>query len=287
MTDGKELFTEIERFINNLPQGLIALAWALVRIALLFVLANYLGKLISAIFNAAMKKRGKSLSIAAKRRFDTLCTLGHSVLRYGLYFVAVAITLDIIGVGNSVSALVATAGIGGLALGFGAQSLVKDVVTGCFLLFENQYGVGDYVEIANVTGTVTAVAIRVTYLKGPRGETLIVPNGAVGTVTNYSRRDYSAVVDVHISSDQDEELAIEAMRDECGQYAKAKGMENAPTVLGVSDISENRITIKLICPAPAIEHFAVERELRILMKRRLEREGIRLPYPRMTLERME
>lgn len=282
-----EIISEIELFFNNLPQNLAVAAWAVIRIAVLFVCANYLGRLISIIFNVVIKRRGKNLSVSKKRRYDTLCTLGHSVCRYGLYIVAVAISLDIMGAGRSVSTLIATAGIGGLALGFGAQSLVKDVVTGCFLLFENQYGVGDYVEIAGITGTVTAVAIRVTYLTGSRGETLIIPNGSVGIVTNYSRKDYTALVDVHISSDQDEERALAVLRDACERYAKDKGMEKAPTVLGVSAIEENRITIRIVCPAPAVEHFALEREIRLLMKRRLESEGIRLPYPRVTLERTE
>ena len=138
------------------------------------------GSIIHRVFELG---RNKHRSHVDPKRHQTLINILQSGVRYVLYFVGVMTALDKLGVPTS--SIIATAGIGGLAVGFGAQSLVKDVITGFFILMENQYSVGDYVRVGDVTGIVEDMGVRVTKIRDLGGELHIVPNGRIEQVTNF------------------------------------------------------------------------------------------------------
>ena len=135
---------------------------------------------------------------------------------------------------QTVSSLLATAGIGGIALAFGAQNLVRDVVSGMFLLLENLYAVGEYIEIDSEKGTVEAITVRTTRIQRFTGETTTIPNGSITKVTNYSRGDHLAVIDMSISYEADIEKASALMQAEGLAYMQNHdNILEEPHVLGI------------------------------------------------------
>src|SRR5690606_35032709 len=157
--------------------------------------------------------------------------------KYVLYFIGTVIILDMFNINTS--SILATAGIGGLAIGFGAQSLVKDVITGFFILFEDQFSVGDYVKIDSYEGIVEELGVRVTKLRDFSGELHIIPNGNINTVTNKARGAMRALVKVSIAYEEDIDRAIKILDGVCNRLKQSnKSIEEGPTILGVSDLGE-------------------------------------------------
>ncbi|MCD6361130.1 MAG: mechanosensitive ion channel family protein, partial [Armatimonadetes bacterium] len=164
-------------------------------------------------------------TVLAARRRNTMLPLIGSLLRYLVYFVAIVMALQTMGV--NVTAILAGAGVAGLAIGFGAQSLVADFISGFFTIFEGIYMVGDYVEIGGVEGTVEAITLRTTAVRSRDGRLNIIPNGEIKQVTNYSKSFVNAVVDVGVSYEGDLEKAIHVLR-EVGRAAR----EDIPEITG-------------------------------------------------------
>ena len=151
--------------------------WRLLGIFVIFFAARLVLKWVGGFTARVMKHKRASLSEEHSRRVDTLMTLAHSAARYGIYFVALLLVLGQFGPELSKNLLLAVGSFGGIALGLGAQDMVKDVIAGLFMIFENQFSVGDYIQTEEATGTVEAIALRVTYLRSPKGDQIIVPNG--------------------------------------------------------------------------------------------------------------
>src|SRR5699024_2950848 len=142
--------------------------------------------------------------------------------------------------------ILATAGLGGLAIGFVAQSLVKDVITGFFILFEDQYAVGDFIEIEGITGTVEEIGLRITKIRGFKGDLNIIPNGQILMVTNYTRGNVLAVVEVSVAYKSDIDRATDVMQKVADAYAKQDDdIVEPPNVLGVVNLGPNGVDIRL------------------------------------------
>ena len=129
----------------------------------------------------------------SERRQQTILKLLQSVLAYLVYFSAIMAILSSLNI--QVAGLLAGAGIASVAIAFGAQSLVKDVITGFFIIFEDQFGVGDYIKLNTAEGTVVEIGLRTTKIKGASGEQYIIPNGSIGAIVNYSVNDTSTYID--------------------------------------------------------------------------------------------
>ncbi|SHM17758.1 small conductance mechanosensitive channel [Caldanaerovirga acetigignens] len=213
-------------------------------------------------------------------RMKTLAGLLKSVLRYTVYLIAAVVMLDTFGV--KTSSIIAAAGIGGLAIGFGAQSLVKDVISGFFIIFENYFQIGDYVETAGVSGVVEEMGLRTTKLRDFGGQIHIIPNGEITRVTNYSRGNLRALVNVRISYEEDLNRVIEILEEVAEEVRqKRNDIVEGPTVLGVSDFGPSEAVITIWARTLPMQQWSVERELRKAIKERFDREGIEIPYPKM------
>jgi small conductance mechanosensitive channel len=187
--------------------------------------------------------------------------------------------LEILGV--NISSLIAAAGVGGLAIGFGAQSLVKDVITGFFILFEDQFHVGDYIETGGKSGIVEEMALRVTKMRDFNGDLHIVPNGSIDKVTNKCRGNMRALVEIGIAYEENIDNAIRVMDEVCKEVAHENDkIIEGPTVLGVTRLGEYDVIISVMAKTQPMEQWAVERELRKRIKERLDDRGIEIPYPR-------
>lgn len=226
--------------------------------------------------------REKFKLVGEEKRFNTVKGIIKSILRYAIYFVAFTPILETLGI--NVSSLIAAAGIGGLAIGFGAQNLVKDVITGFFILFEDQFQVGDYIETEGQAGIVEEMALRVTKLRDFNGDLHVIPNGAISRLTNKSRGNMRAWVDVSIAYEENIGRVIKVLEALCEEIRQENHkILEGPTVLGVTKLGESDIVISIIAKTIPMEQWAVERELRKRIKERFDEKGIEIPYPRRVI----
>jgi small-conductance mechanosensitive channel len=183
--------------------------------------------------------------------------------------------------------LLASAGVAGVALGFGAQSLVKDTLSGFFILLENQFGVGDVIEIQTtaslVSGKVEDLTLRVTTLRAFDGTLHVVPNGNVVVVSNKSKGWGRAIVDVRLAYDEDVDRVrnlLDDLFDEIEENGLMDGwLTQRPSVLGVETLSDFAVVIRVVADTRASKRYEAERRLREQISTRLAREGVRVPVP--------
>ncbi|PKM47402.1 MAG: mechanosensitive ion channel protein MscS [Firmicutes bacterium HGW-Firmicutes-8] len=240
----------------------------------------YVGiKIGDAVINRIFKPRGQK-PYFDERRVLTLKTLTKSVLRYATYFV---VGFTIIGqlaqlTNTDPKGFLAGAGILGVALGFGAQSLVKDVITGFFILLENQYGVGEYITTGSFSGFVEELGLRVTKIRDWGGEYHIIPNGQITAVTNFSRGSMRAVVEVGIAPEEDIDKTLRVMNRVVETVGRelAEVIVEGPEVLGVTAFGSGEVVIRTIAKTKPMEQWRIERELRKQFKEAFNREGIRI-----------
>lgn len=235
-----------------------------------------------AIIQKAFKIKSRGPLQMSERRLATISKLLENVLTYAVFFVVIVMILGVLGIDTK--GLIAGAGVVGLAVGFGAQNLVRDVITGFFILLEDQFSVGDYVRIGNFEGVIEEIGLRTTKVKSWTGELHIIPNGNIKEVTNFSLHNSVAFVDISISYDSDiphAEQVIEELLDELPlQYEQ---MAKRPELLGVQQLGQSEVTLRVICETKPMQHGAVSRILRKEIKMRLDEHGIEIPYPRMVL----
>jgi small conductance mechanosensitive channel len=201
-------------------------------------------------------------------------SLGRTVLGVGLV-IMVAVEL---GYPNFLSTLLAGAGIAGLAVGFGAQSLVKDVISGFFVLLGDQYGVGESVRIGGLEGVVEEMTLRVTILRSADGEIHVIPNGSVATVTVLSRDWRRALVDVEVSPREElgHVFGVLASVNDTLAKSKEKAIIDKPAIVGIEKLTGNGITIRLAARTYPETQGEVTLEWRLRIKETFDREGIRL-----------
>ncbi|MGH3866115.1 MAG: mechanosensitive ion channel family protein [Pseudonocardiaceae bacterium] len=220
-----------------------------------------------------------------QRRSQRTRTIG-SVLRSGTTFVVygVACTLVLGELGINLGPIIASAGILGIALGFGAQNLVKDFLSGMFMMVEDQYGVGDVIDLGAASGTVEGVGLRVTTLRDIKGTVWYVRNGEVLRVGNSSQGYSVAVVDVPIGHDADIPVSTE-LAGRTATELTTDGSELAadvlepPEVLGVESISSDGVTLRITTKVRAGRQWAVQRALRAGIKEAFAEAGIPPPSP--------
>ena len=231
-----------------------------------------------------------TLSLRAAARAETLGHVLRSVSAFAIWTIA---GLTVLGeVGINLGPLVAGAGIVGVALGFGAQSLVKDFLAGIFILVEDQYGVGDIIDVGElsgpaVSGTVEAVSLRSTRLRSVNGTVWHVPNGTILRVGNMSQQWARALLDVSVAygSDLDHaQVVIKRVADEVWQDPAWSGQViEEPEVWGVEDLAADGVTIRLVVKTQPAEQFTVLRELRGRIKAALDAAGVEMPTAQRTI----
>lgn len=218
-----------------------------------------------------------------ERRENTLRKLLQNVLVYTVYFTAFIMILDS-GFGLDIGPLLAGAGVAGLAIGFGAQNFVRDIISGFFIIFEDQFSVGDYIFTSKVEGTVEEIGIRTTKIKSWTGEQHVLPNGNVTQVTNYSVHNGLAVVDINIPYESDivvAEKVIEEMAKELpDKYEEIVGV---PEIIGVQTLELSHFVIRVIAETLPVYQWAGARIIRREVKERLYKADIQIPSPRLVM----
>jgi len=216
-----------------------------------------------------------------RQRTLTMASLLRSMVTFFVGLVTILTVMQIIGL--PLGPLLASAGVGGVALGFGAQSLVKDFLSGIFMILEDQYGVGDVVDTGEAVGTVENVSLRITQLRDAQGMTWYVRNGEIIRIGNKTQGWSTAMVDIPIAYDQDVEKAIGVIREVVSVMDDDERWRDIlleePNVVGVESMSAGVITIRVLAKTVANEQFAIQREIREQVKGALDRAGIKSPSP--------
>ncbi|MBC2582217.1 mechanosensitive ion channel family protein [Clostridium sp. DJ247] len=217
-----------------------------------------------------------------ERKAKTAGAILKSILRYCVYFFGIVSIVETILGSNRIG--LTFAGIGGVAVGFGAQSLVKDIINGFFILFEDQFSVGDYINIDDKGGIVESIELRVTKIRDFNGDLHVIPNGLITKVTNHSRGNIRISVDVDIEYDEDVDNTIEIISGICERFKNENEcVKEGPNVLGVSALKEGSITIRVAGKVKPMTQWDTEMKLRKEIREGLKKANIRIPYPKMKI----
>lgn len=232
-------------------------------------------KVIKNVFTLRMRS---PLSYS-ERRQTTILKLLQSVLSYIVYFSAIMAILSVLNI--QIAGLLAGAGIAGLAIGFGAQSLVKDIITGFFIIFEDQFGVGDYIKLNTAEGTVLEIGLRTTKIKGNTGEQFIIPNGLITDVINYSVNNAKGNVDMQIALNADIEKVEKVIQNYLDSLPEQyEELVIPPKFLGVVNTTPTEATIRIMVETLPLQQHAVMRVIRRDVIDILQKNGIPLSAPR-------
>ncbi|WP_426350983.1 mechanosensitive ion channel family protein [Alloiococcus sp. CFN-8] len=230
-------------------------------------------KLIDKVVKKQVESRGR-FSLDSKKAY-TFGSILKSILRYATYFFGITAILSMIFGPISIT----IASIGGVAIGLGSQSLVKDIINGLFILFENQFSVGDYIIVGSYRGIVEDIGLRTTLLKDFNGDIHIIPNSAIAEVTNKSVADSRMQVDVQIAYEEDAERAMKIIDSVCEEFSKNKEeIVEPPKVVGLTSLNEFCATIRVLGKSRPMMNWALENELRMLIKNELKVKGVEVPY---------
>ena len=262
--------------------GELNLLGKLFTIILIFVVIRLISAVFNKLIDRTIKLKGMSkLQITDSRR-DTLTAILKRIVRYILYFMGIVISLELFSINTT--SIIATAGIGGLAIGFGAQSLVKDIITGFFILLEDQYTIGDYIQINDKDGVVEELGLRVTKVRDFSGELHIIPNSSINIVTNRTRGAMRALVKMTIAYEEDIDNALRVMESVSNEIASSnENIVEGPTVLGISEMANSGVVITAVAKTIPMEQWSVERMMRKAYKQAFDKEGIEIPYSKLVI----
>lgn len=237
-------------------------------------------RVLIAIADNFYKGLSKGKAHLSENRLNTLLGLTKSAIRYGIYFIGSLTILPVFGI--NVSAILTAAGVGGLAIGFGAQNLVRDVIAGFFILIEGQFDVGDFVSITDKSGIVENIGLRTTTLKEFSGSRHIIPNGEIKLVTNSMGAKMRVLVELTFGLEEDLDYIKEVLNSLCIKASREiQFLEEVPTILGIHDIDSRGLIIRIKATAKPMKQWEAERNLRELLYRGLKEKGIIVSYPRI------
>lgn len=274
-----DIFEKLEFDLSDLIADLIIILFTCLFTALLLnIIRKITGRISSNVIDKYDRNRSKAIV--------TSMSMLNSVSKALLYFLAFAIIVNRLGFGAALTNMITAAGIGVLVISMGAQSAINDLISGAFILFEKQYGVGDYIKVNDFTGTVKELSMRCTYLDSWTGEQIAIPNGQIRTIINYSTESNLAIVDVQFPYKVDAERARCILQEVADEYYEKHPdiCCEKPTVVGINSFDENAYSMAIYQKAVGRNHFAIQRDLRLAVKKRFEIEKLSYPYTRIVVE---
>jgi len=237
----QQFVREMNDFVQNTEMWK-DVSMILLRVVLIYVVSRLALIVLNRIIDqATSEKKSRRLKLRT-RRVQTLGRLLKNTASYLINFITILLILGEFHI--QIAPLLAGAGVIGLAIGFGAQSLVKDIITGFFIIFEDQFAVGDEIQTGSYKGTVELIGLRATRIRSWTGEVHIIPNGSINQVTNFSVNPQLAVVDITFSSDYTIEEMMTMMRQVLNQINDTN-LTSSPEVLGIQTLAPSQMTIRI------------------------------------------
>lgn len=255
----------------------LMLGEGIIKIFLVLLLSRIIIRIGKTVLNKFFLVRTRTPLRVSERREATLIKLLENIITYVVNFISLIMILEICGL--DVKALLAGAGIIGLAVGFGAQSLVKDIITGFFIIFEDHFSVGDYIKINTFEGEVLEIGLRTTKIKSSIGELHLIPNGSILQVTNYSIINSKAMVDVTIPNEGSMELVEKLLNSHLDGLAKKyDDLVRDPELLGIETITPEEVVLRVTAETKPMRHFEMNRILRREISTALDLSGIQSTF---------
>jgi len=261
-----------------IEHGIPILIIVVVGAVLWFALNKFLPPIVRRGVSRTKYKESKE---GIEKRTNTLVSIFRGVAR--VFIVVIGIMMILSEVGVDIVPVLAGFGIAGIAIGFGAQYLIRDLIAGTFIILENQYRVGDVARVADIAGVVEEVTLRKTVLRDLDGIVHHVPNGEIRAASNFTRHYARVNLNVSVAYDTDLDHAISVVNRvgkalaEDGKWRKV--IKSPPQVLRVDNLGDSGIDIKILGDVKPIEQWAVMGELRLRIKKAFDAEGIEIPWP--------
>lgn len=258
-----------------------------VRIAVILVLAFLTYRVVKFATRRLQREVDAEDPFDKRRREQRLRTVASLLNSVAAAVIAGLALLMVLSTFIEIGPLLATAGVAGLAISFGAQSLVKDILTGIFLMVEEQFGIGDVVRIKDVTGLVERITLRTTVLRDVEGTVHVIPNGEITLLSNLTKGWSKAVLDLGVAYREDVDRVLAVIREECGKLWRDEEWSEIileePEVPGVQALADSAVVLRVIFKTLPLKQWDVAREYRRRIKRRFDDEGIEIPFPHRTI----
>lgn len=274
----------IEKIVEKYAAEVGDIAVKLIVTLIIFMI----GRLIIALFKGIIKKTVTKNSKISPRKAKTIGAVTTSVVKYTAYFVLICILLNYWGVNTS--SLLTLGGVATVAVGLGAQNIIQDIMTGAFILMEDQFGVGDIISTEGCTGVVVSIGLRTTVLRSMDGNMHIIPNGQIKIVTNMSKEFNRGIVDICVAYEENLDRVLGILDDEMEKIYSNEhidGLISKPVVLGVEELGDSGIRIRISADCNIGRNWDVERQIRRLVKNRFDKEGVEIPFPQVVVSRKE
>jgi len=276
---GEILRSARDSFVKRLSDSNISLVNLIIVIVGTVFLMRFASALIKTVFQLFERGAVNRHEPASRRRLQTLSATFRGVAQTVILFIGLMTFLGQLGI--NITPILASAGVLGIAIGLGAQSLIKDFFAGLLILLEEQFNVGDTVKIGETTGTVEQLTLRVTRVRALDGSLATIPNGSVGAVINYSKGWSRVVLDIDIDYKEDVDRAMRVMLETAKQVREERPADiiEEPTMLGVDKLGATSVTLRLLAKTATGRQADIGRELRRRVKLTFDQEGINTPAP--------
>lgn len=258
------------------PGHLMVIGNKVLRLALIVIgsgLARRFFRLIVDRF--FLPQTGSKRLYLEEKRARTLSSLLKSIIQYVIYFVTLIMILQEFQIDTT--SILAGAGVIGLAVGFGAQTLVRDVITGFFIILEDQYSVGDYIANGDMAGTVEDIGFRITKLRGASGVLHIIPNGSFTKVTNYTRGHMQAIINIPVAYDADINRVRALLTQACEAVRDLPEILETPKLIGIVDFQPGELIMRIVVKTLPLEQGTVEAAIRQKVQELFTAAAIPLP----------
>jgi small conductance mechanosensitive channel len=245
-------------------------------------IAIIINGIIKRIIDKLLEKKQKNLSKSSYnyKKTETFKVLVKNIIKYIIIIFLILAILTVYGI--DVTSVLAGLGIVGVVIGLALQDLAKDIIAGVSIILENQYAIGDIISIGDFKGEVIFLGLKTTRIKNYEGQVKIIANRNATEVINYSMEDSLAIVDIDVSYEEDndkvEKVLTNLAEELTNTLPKLKGKVE---LLGIQELSSSSVRYRIIAPTNSMAHFETERKIRKLVKERLDKEHIKIPYPQI------
>ena len=258
-------------------------------VLVLFLIKHFGSTIIDKIIRKAITSDRYSSAKAEKMREDTLISILSAILRVALWIFGSMLVLAQLGV--NIGPLIAGASVAGIAIGFGAQAVVKDFVSGIFIILENQYRVGDVITLAGITGTVEEITVRQTVLRDVDGAKHFIPNGQIGVTSNLTMDYSNLVLNIDVSYDADIKKVQRAIDEVGAKLARDDDFKDlvieAPKFLRVQEFGAHSVVVRAMGKMKPGSQWRVAGEMRLRLKQAFDKQGIEIPYQQLVIRKPE
>lgn len=260
----------------DMNEALAQISITLVTIVIWIIVGIFATKIIKVIIFKSMRVNKN------EARALTVAKLLNSIVKYVVWFIVALMILGVLNI--NITPFIASAGVIGLAVGFGAQEIVEDFISGFFIIFEGSFNVGEIVEIDGFKGAVLSLGLRTTIIENWLGEQKIITNGNISSMINYSRNDTIAIIDFGVGYDTD----LNKLNTYMLEFVKAVEEKHdvvteTPQFLGVMELADSSINLRMIVKTETMKHFQVERDVRKELVEMLLSKNIEIPFPQVVV----